>query len=104
MAASQGLVAARLYITNDNNTDLTVTDDRKPEDLLPSNLLPVLRLGRPNLGGLVEQAVDEAVNMGRLGVGVCGNRGVTSAVKESVRRNLSKDMPDIFCHSEEFGY
>lgn len=103
MEQAFGLVALRLYVTQDEPSPPTEGEE-KDKDGIPSNIIPFLRSGRPNLTGLVEQAVDEAVNMGRLGVATCGNRGVNMEVKRACRENLSKDMQDIYCHAEEFDY
>ena len=93
MKQAFGLVAMRLYITQDEPTE-----GEKDKDAIPGNVLPFLRTGRPNLTGLVEQAVDEAVNMGRLGVATCGCRTVNMEVKNACKENLSKDVQDIYCH------
>ena len=52
----------------------------------------------------MEQAADEALIMGRLGVGVCGNRDLVTEVKNAVAKNIRRDIPDIYCHAEEFEY
>ena len=101
MEQAFGLVALRLYVTQDEPPPPGTPANEK-EDGIPSNVVPFLRSGRPNLTGLVEQAVDEAVNMGRLGVATCGTRGVNIEVKDACRTNLSKDMQGIYCHAEEF--
>jgi ferric-chelate reductase len=103
MEQAFGLVALRLYVTQDEPPPPGTPINEK-EDGIPSNVVPFLRSGRPNLTGLVEQAVDEAVNMGRLGVATCASRGVNIEVKDACRKNLSKDMQGIYCHAEEFDY
>jgi len=103
MEQAFGLVALRLYVTQDEPPP-SRDQAEKDKDGIPTNILPFLRSGRPNLTGLVEQAVDEAVNMGRLGVATCGNREVNREVKRACRDNLSKDTQDIYCHAEEFDY
>ena len=106
-----GLVAMRLYVTrdrsvpfasSDNQLEIEDAEDEKPGYSVPDNVIPYMRLGRPNLPGLVQQAAAEGQVMGRLGVAVCGNREVNKAVKNAVIQNLSKDIPDIYCHAEEF--
>ena len=109
MQQAYGLVAMRFYVTKDEaKVDVTPADGEEEKSLeskiVPNNLVPFLRNGRPSLIGLVEQAVDEGKAMGRVGIATCGSRGVNTEVKNTVARNLSKDMPDIYCHSEEFGY
>jgi hypothetical protein len=110
MDQAYGLVAMRLYVTRD---DLTPTQSPRDKLLLPveetnfqlpNNLVPFLRYSRPNVEGLVEQAADEALVMGRLGIATCGNRGLVTDVKNAAAKNLKRDMPDIYCHAEEFDY
>jgi hypothetical protein len=103
MENAYGLVAMRLYITRDEIRTPTSPEREKGAEL-PSNLVPFLRHSRPSVQGLVEQAADEAIVMGRLGVGTCGYRGLVTEVKNAVAKNLRGDMPDIYCHAEEFEY
>ena len=109
MQQAYGLVAMRFYITKEEvKTEATPVDGAEEKSseskIVPNNLVPFLRNGRPSLPGLVEQAIDEGKAMGRVGIAVCGSRGVNTEVKNTVARNLSKDIGDIYCHSEEFGY
>ena len=106
MDRSYGLVAIRLYVTRDENPSTPLSDDAKrPDEIaIPDNLVPYIRGGRPNLDGLVEQGVDEALSLGRLGVATCGNRSVNLDVKNAVMKHLKPSMPDIYCHAEEFDY
>jgi len=104
MEQAFGLVALRLYVTQDEPQPPPSTPVSEKEEGIPSNVVPFLRSGRPNLTGLVEQAVNEAVNMGRLGVATCGCRGVNREVKDACRENLRRDMQGIYCHAEEFDY
>jgi hypothetical protein len=107
MKAAYGLVAMRLYVTRDEAKKVVESpagEEIKTVDIVPGNLIPFLRNGRPSLGGLVEQATDEAAEMGRLGIATCGSRKVNIEVKNAVGKNLRKDMPDMYCHSEDFDY
>jgi hypothetical protein len=108
MEQAYGLVAMRLYVTKDKKVAEQNEGDeegKNPDDIkIPNNLIPFLRVGRPNLGGLVDQAVDEGVNMGRVGIVTCGSQGVNLDVKNAVIRNLCRDMPDIYCHCEQFDF
>jgi len=107
-----GLVAMRLYVTRDPEVPFTPLDNQNDDDAelekpgysVPDNVVPYLRIGRPNLPGLVQQAAAEAKVMGRLGVATCGSRDINKVVKKAVIQNLSKDMPDIYCHAEGFDY
>lgn len=103
MDDASGLVAMRLYITR-NELRTPTSPKREKGAEIPDNLLPILRHSRPSLQGLVEQAADEALIMGRLGVGVCGNRDLVTEVKNAVAKNIRGDIPDIYCHAEEFEY
>jgi Ferric reductase NAD binding domain len=108
MDQAYGLVAMRLYVTRDDTPTPTQEKILVPIEEsnfeLPNNLVPFLRYSRPNLQGLVEQAADEALIMGRLGIATCGNRGLVTDVKNAAARNLKGSMPDIYCHAEEFDY
>jgi hypothetical protein len=109
MQQAYGLVAMRFYVTKDEpKAEITLVEGEEEKSseskIVPNNLVPFLRNGRPDLPGLVEQAVDEGQAMGRVGVAVCGSRGVNTEVKNTVAKNLSKDISDIYCHAEEFGY
>ena len=108
MQQAYGLVAMRFYVTKEEaKADVTSAEgDIKTLEstIVPTNLVPFLRNGRPSLTGLVEQAVEEGKVMGRIGIATSGARGLNVEVKNAVAKNLSKDMPDIYCHSEEFGY
>jgi len=100
MEQAYGLVAMRLYITEDP----VPTETKSTDPEIPSNISPFLRTGRPNLPGLVEQAAEEAGSMGRLGVAVCGTRGVNIDVKNACVTNLRIEGSDIYCHAEEFEF
>lgn len=104
MSTGSTLVAMRLYITS--GAPDSVDGDVKDPSLvtLPTNLTPFLRYARPNVQGLVEQAADEAMALGRLGVGTCGSRDMVTDVKNAVVGNLRKDLQDIYCHAEEFEF
>ena len=103
MDNASGLVATRLYITKDElRTPTSPTKEKGAE--IPDNLISFLRHSRPSLLGLVEQAADEAMIMGRLGVGVCGSRALVTEVKNAVAKNIRGNIPDIYCHAEEFEY
>jgi hypothetical protein len=114
MDQASGLVAMRLYVTRDKGIHITppfhhkpASDIKRPDDdsmAIPNNLTPFVRTSRPNLAGLVEQAADEAVTMGRLGVAACGSRSLVTDIKNAAAGNLRSDMPDIYCHAEEFDY
>jgi len=107
-----GLVAMRLYVTRDPSVPFTAPENENYEDSepekpgysVPDNVVSYLRIGRPNLPGLVQQAAAEAKVMGRLAVATCGSRDINKVVKNAVIQNLSKDMPDIYCHAEGFDY
>jgi hypothetical protein len=108
MDQASGLVATRLYITRDDTPTPTqekilVPIEEKSFEL-PSNLVSFLRYSRPNVLGLVEQAAEEALIMGRLGIATCGSRSLVTDVKNAAARNLKGSMPDIYCHAEEFDY
>jgi hypothetical protein len=113
-----GLVAMRLYVTRDEEpmtfpdfpqdtgpfSPSTIITEKGGAIAIPKNLDAFVRAKRPNLAGLVEQAADEALAMGRLGIAACGSRSLVTDIKNSAARNLRTDMPDIFCHAEEFDY
>jgi hypothetical protein len=110
MDQAYGLVAMRLYVTQDDLTPTQSPGDKllvpveETTFQLPNNLVPFLRYARPNVAGLVEQAADEALVMGRLGIATCGNRGLVTDVKNAAAKNLKRNMPDVYCHAEEFDY
>jgi len=101
-----GFVAMRLYVTQEpsqlaesgqvNNLGVNVE--------IPKTLKPYLRNGRPNLPGLVEQAADEAIYMGRLAIATCGTRAVNAEVKNATVKMYKRGIQDIYCHAEEFDY
>lgn len=103
---SYGLVAIRLYITQEPNdrvesgevNNLGVTVD------IPRNIQPYLRNGRPNLPGLVEQAADEALLLGRLAIATCGSRSINAEIKNATGKMYQRGIQDIYCHAEEFDY
>ena len=103
---SYGFVAVRIYVTQETNesvergevSNLGVAVD------VPENIKPYLRIGRPNLPGLVEQAADEAICMGRLGIATCGTRSVNAEVKNMTVKMYQRGIQDIYCHAEEFDY
>lgn len=111
MAQAYGLVAMRFYVTreeakkesSEQSTELPAGVEVK-EFTVPDNINPFVRFGRPALAGLVEQAADEGAVVGRVGIATCGSRGVNTDVKNAVVKSLKKDTPDIYCHSEDFGY
>jgi hypothetical protein len=111
MAQAYGLAAMRFYVTreeakkesSDQSAESPASGEAK-EFPVPDNLNPFVRFGRPALQGLVEQAVDEGAMIGRVGIATCGSRGVNTDVKNAVVKSLRKDMPDVYCHSEDFGY
>jgi FAD-binding domain/Ferric reductase NAD binding domain len=118
MEQAYGLVAMRLYVTRDEEpttlpafpqdtgpfSPATIISEKGGAVVIPRNLDTFVRVKRPNLAGLVEQAADEAFGMGRLGIAACGSQSLVVDIKNSAARNLRTDMPDIFCHAEEFDY
>ena len=111
MDQAYGFVAMRLYITRDDKavSPMTVNDEKgSPSHIektaIPNNLTTFVRNSRPNLAGLVEQAADEALNIGRLGIATCGTRSLVTDIKNATCSILGADRSDIFCHAEEFDY
>jgi hypothetical protein len=92
----------RLYVTDERerNSVAKVT----AADILPQNLSRSVRYAKPNVQGLIEQAVEEGRVLGRLGVGVCGSRALVRDVKNEVVHNLNGDFKDIYCHAEDFEF
>jgi len=99
MISSSNFVAMRLYVTEDKSKATSPSDGS-----LPSNLLQYVRYAKPSVPGLVEQAADEALALGRLGIGTCGSRTLVTEVKNSVVKQLRGELQDIYCHAEEFEF
>jgi len=104
MNKAYGLVAMRLYITQPSTPELPPEKLADTSHVIPENLVNFVRLSPPKVTDLVEQAVDEARVMGRLGVGCCGSSRLVGEVKNAAARNLEGGIQDIYCHAEEFGY
>jgi len=110
IAQAYGQAAMRFYVTreeakkesSEQSTESPAGGEVK-EYAIPENLKPFVRFGRPALPGLVEQAANEGAMIGRVGIATCGSRGVNADVKNAVVKSLREDMPDIYCHSEDFG-
>ena len=108
MEQAYGFVAMRFYVTtkeqkaSEEPSLQSTAEGEETKFTLPDNINPFLRSGRPSLVGLVEQAVEEGKVIGRVGIATCGNRGVNVDVKNAVAKNLRKDMPNIYCHAEEY--
>jgi Ferric reductase NAD binding domain/FAD-binding domain len=103
---SYGFVAMRLYVTQDSTqpVEMGEVSNLGVNVEVPKTLKPYLRNGRPNLAGLVEQAADEAMAMGRLAIASCGTRTVNADVKNATATMYKRGIQDIYCHAEEFDY
>jgi Ferric reductase NAD binding domain len=101
-----GFVAMRLYVTQDSTqaVELGEVNNLGVNVDVPKPLKPYLRNGRPNLPGLVEQAADEAMCMGRLAIASCGTRTVNAEIKNATAKMYKRGIQDIYCHAEEFDY
>jgi len=103
---SYGFVAMRIYVTQETNelVELGEVSNLGVAVDIPEKIKPYLRKGRPNLPGLVEQAADEAMCLGRLGIATCGTRSVNAEVKNTTVKMYQRGIQDIYCHAEEFDY